>query len=83
MPRALWWLIAPFELSIAAPLLHDFLYFHGGQPPAGVVVPPRTYTRSDADRVFREVMKAEGVPLWRRALGYVAVRLFGGDSWHE
>ena len=83
VPRALWWLIAPFELSIAAPMLHDFLYLHGGRPPAGTLMPPRTYTRADADRVFREVMKAEGVPMWRRVLGYAAVRLFGGDAWHE
>ena len=83
VPRALWWLIAPFEPSIAAPLLHDFLYLHGGRPPAGSLAPPRAYTRADADRVFREVMKAEGVPVWRRVLGYAAVRLFGRDAWRE
>ena len=37
VPRALWWLIAPFELSIVAPLLHDYLYEHGGDLPAGSV----------------------------------------------
>jgi hypothetical protein len=26
VPRVLWWLIAPFELSIVAPLIHDWLY---------------------------------------------------------
>jgi hypothetical protein len=83
VPRALWWLIAPFELSIAAPLLHDFLYLHGSLPPAGSVDPPRTYTRADADRVFREVMRAEGVPAWRRLLGYAAVRLFGRNAWRS
>jgi uncharacterized protein DUF1353 len=83
VPRALWWLIAPFELSIAAPLLHDFLYLHGSSPPAGSVDPPRTYTRADADRVFVELMRAEGVPSWRRFLGYAAVRLFGGNAWRS
>ena len=83
VPRALWWLIAPFELSIAAPLLHDFLYMHGSLPPAGSVDPARTHTRADADRIFVEIMRAEGVPAWRRLLGYAAVRLFGRDAWRS
>ena len=33
IPRFLWWLIAPFELSVTAPLIHDFLYHFGGAPP--------------------------------------------------
>ena len=81
VPRLLWWLIAPFELSIAAPLLHDFLYLHGRTPPPGTVEPPGTYTRGEADRVFLEIMEAEGVPRWRRILGYAAVRVFGGGAW--
>ena len=39
VPRIFWSLIAPFELSIAAPLLHDFLYRYGGKPPVGSVRP--------------------------------------------
>jgi hypothetical protein len=81
IPRLFWPLIAPFELSIVAPLLHDFLYRHGGNPPAGSVSPPRTYDRGEVDRIFREIMKAEGVPAWRRALAYAAVRVFGRDEW--
>jgi Protein of unknown function (DUF1353) len=83
VPRVLWWLIAPFELSIAAPLLHDFLYRNRGMPPAGAVEPPRTYTRSEVDRMFRTIMRKEGVPAWRRAIGYAAVRLFGGADWRS
>ena len=48
VPRIFWSLIAPFELSIAAPLLHDFLYRYGGKPPVGSVSPARTYTRAEA-----------------------------------
>jgi hypothetical protein len=81
VPRALWWLIAPFELSIVAPLLHDYLYEHGGNPPAGSVVPPHTYTRRETDDLFRKVMEQEGVAPWRRTLAYAAVRLFGGQAW--
>ena len=82
VPRVFWSLIAPFELSIAAPLLHDFLYRYGGKPPAGGVTPPRSYTRAEADRMFREIMRAEGVSAWRRVLGYVATRVFGRSAWH-
>ena len=81
VPRPFWPLIAPFELSIVAPLLHDFLYSHGGRPPAGSVEPPRTYSRAEADRMFREIMEAEGVAAWRRVLAYGAVRVFGRSAW--
>lgn len=81
VPRLLWWLIAPFELSVAAPLLHDYLYFHGGRPPEGSVVPPRIYNRAEVDAMFRGIMRKEGVPGWRRVLGYLAVRVFGRPAW--
>jgi len=83
VPRAFWSLIAPFELSIAAPLLHDFLYRYQGEPPAGAIEPPGRYSRLEADRLFRRVMEEEGVARWRRALGYAAVRLFSGYAWTE
>lgn len=81
VPRLLWWLIAPFELSVAAPLLHDFLYFHGGRPPEGSVEPPRIYNRAEVDAMFRGIMRKEGVPRWRQVLGYLAVRAFGRQAW--
>ena len=80
VPRPFWSLIAPFELSIVAPLLHDFLYRHGGRPPAGID-PPRAYSRAEADRMFLEIMEAESVPTWRRVLAYAATRVFGGRAW--
>lgn len=78
IPRPLWWLIAPFELSLAAPLVHDYLYRHGGVLPDG-----RRFTRADADRLFLEIMRAERVPYWRRVLAFPAVRLFGWTGWKE
>jgi hypothetical protein len=83
VPRLFWFLVAPFELSIAAPLLHDFLYRYGGRPPPGSVQPPRTYSRAEADRMFREIMQAEGVSAWRRVLAYAAVRVFGRSAWRS
>lgn len=81
IPRPFWWLVAPFELSIAAPLLHDYLYRYGGDPPDGSIVPPRTYTRKETDLLFREIMAEEGVSPWRRVAAYRAVRWFGSGAW--
>ena len=81
VPRFIWWLIGPFDLSIAAPLVHDFLYRFRGAPPQGSIDPRRTYTRSQADLLFRTIMKEEGVWWWRRAAAYRAVRWFGGAAW--
>ncbi len=83
IPRVIWWLAAPFELSIAAPLLHDFLYRFGGKPPEGSIAPPREYTRKEADLLFRAVMEEEGVPAWRRVPAYHAVRWFAVGGWRE
>jgi hypothetical protein len=83
VPRFLWWLIAPFELSVVAPLIHDFLYRYGGKPPAGSIEPPHEYTRAEVDRVFSHIMKAEKVAPWRRVFGYAAVRIFGFWAWRE
>lgn len=83
IPRVCWWLIGPVELSLAAPLAHDFLYRCGGCPEPGVALPARTWTRAEADRLFRVVMAAEGVPRWRRGLAYLAVRLFGWRAWRD
>ena len=83
VPRFLWWLIAPFELSVVAPLIHDFLYRYGGRPPPGSVEPPYAYTRVEVDRVFRRIMEAEKVAAWRRVLGYLAVRVFGLWAWRK
>ena len=81
VPRLLWSVIAPFELSIAAPLLHDFLYRYRGRPPAGSVVPPREYSRAQTDRLFERIMGEEGVPAWRRELAYRTVRLLAWAEW--
>jgi Protein of unknown function (DUF1353) len=83
IPRPLWWLISPFELSIAAPLVHDFLSQHEGDPPAGSITPPRIYSRPEADRLFRHIMEVEGVPWWRRVLAYFGVRAFGWLAWRR
>jgi hypothetical protein len=81
VPRLVWPLIAPFELSISAPLVHDFLYHHAGVPP--LAESRRNYSRLDADRLFRRMMRRERVPGWRWRPAYAAVRLFGGFVWRR
>ncbi len=81
VPRPLWWLIAPFELSITAPLFHDFLYDNAGKPPEGTVTPPKTWSRKAADQLFLDIMRWEGVAAWRQYLAYLGSRLFGSFWW--
>jgi hypothetical protein len=75
VPRMLWWLIAPFELSIVGPLLHDYLYRVDGAREG--------YTRKQVDELFERLMYLEGISGWRRRAAYRAVRVFGGGSWRE
>jgi hypothetical protein len=81
VPRPLWWLIAPNELSIIAPLFHDLLYEYKGTLPNECVSPYRTYTRHEADDLFLHLMEVEGVDWWRRNAAYSAVRAAGGIYW--
>ena len=82
IPRALWWLIAPNELSIVAPLFHDLLYEYRGRLPSDTYVSPyRTYTRLEADDLFLHLLELEGVPWWRRVAAYSAIRAVGGVYW--
>jgi hypothetical protein len=48
-----------------AAIVHDYLYKSGAN-------------RQLSDMVFRELMRTLGVPRWRIAGMYFAVRLFGG-----
>lgn len=74
IPKILWNIIAPFELSTDAPVVHDFLYHNGGLG---------KYTRKQADQIFLELMAKEGVTWWKRHVAYRAVRLFAWGSWKD
>jgi hypothetical protein len=82
VPRVLWWLISSFELGMIGPLVHDFLYQCHGQP-GPAVVPTRTFSRREVDRLFLAIMKREGVTALRRWTAYIAVRLFGSLAWRK
>jgi len=78
IPRALWSLEAPFELSIAAPLIHDWGYRHGG---VFDCAPRTTFTRADVDAFFLDIMQQRGVSWLRRNVAYRVVRAFGAKAW--
>jgi hypothetical protein len=56
-----------------AAVVHDYLYASlglGGR-----------YSRAQADGIFREALRALGVPLWKRTLLWAAVRVGGAGGW--
>lgn len=74
VPRWLTWLFPRYGLYTKAAVLHDYLCQHlpreGEQPPAHLA---GVHDRTDADEVFRNAMRAEGVPIMRRWLMWAAV----------
>ena len=84
------WLIERHDLSLVAPLVHDYLYTHNGYGSFAVTDRfgitrkiQKKYSRKQCDDFFLELMEAEGVPKWRRKTAYRAVRLFGGLFWNN
>ncbi len=86
IPRLFWAIIASFELSLVAPIMHDLIYRCGGSVilPAGDVSPAgKTFNRKDADDLFLELMTRSNISYWKRNVAYLAVRAFGQSSWKE
>lgn len=81
IPRLFWSLIPPYELSIAAPFVHDTLYRKGGLITDVDADCLKRFTRAQADRIFLELMVQHGVPAWKCWVAYFAVRWFGARSW--
>jgi len=79
IPKPLWSVIGPMELSVSAALIHDWLYQHRGVVEAKAL----EFSRANADTIFRLVMKAEEVPALRRAASWFAVRFFGWLAWRK
>lgn len=75
IPRFLWRLMAPFELSFTAPLVHDWLYKTGGKTVYAKL------SREQSDLLFRYIMTDKKVPKWRRYLAFKAVRAIGWLAW--
>ncbi len=55
-------------------IVHDYLYWHGAK---------LGWTRKEADRLFLEALKVEGVGRIRRYAMWVAVRAAGRSHWSK
>jgi hypothetical protein len=69
VPRLFWSILPPIGRYGYAALFHDYVYWQ------------QIGTRSEADVVFRDTMDELGVPTWKRAILFWAVRLFGFAAW--
>lgn len=84
IPFGLWNLFPPLGPWARPAIIHDFLYATRG---TGCwqgrywASWPEGYSRARADSIFREAMEVVGVPAWRRAVMYRAVRLGGAGGW--
>ena len=74
VPWGLWNIEPPLGDDAAKPaVVHDYLYATRGLG--------GRYSRAEADAIFREALKVRGVPLWKRTLLWLAVRVGGARSW--
>ncbi|MDD3118016.1 MAG: DUF1353 domain-containing protein [Victivallales bacterium] len=73
VPRFFWRLVFPpgDQKALRAGLAHDYVYRRH----------PYKWTKADADRMFRDLLRADGVPNWRAQLAYLGVHWFGGGAW--
>lgn len=91
VPRPLWAIIDPLDLSEAAPLVHDYLYRNAGlDVPVYVlsadqktVIPcgEMRFSKEFADDMFRDIMNRWDVTPWKEAAAYNAVKYFAGYAW--
>ncbi|MEO0549035.1 MAG: DUF1353 domain-containing protein [Pseudomonadota bacterium] len=70
IPSAVQFLIQPFGRHAPAAVIHDYLYAIGADG-----------RRKQADKVFLEAMKDNGVSFFRRSLMFRMVRWFGGKGY--
>ena len=86
VPRAIWWLISPWDIARAA-IIHDLLYLRIRQYRAKLDKDHLQYdqisayksAKKEADKVFLAAMKDAdpSVPKWKMYAAYYAVVLFG------
>jgi len=73
------WLIERDGVHRESALLHDYLYECGGFINLGDE--GFYYNRKDADQIFRECLKSQGLASWKSFLMYIAVRIGGRFVW--
>lgn len=79
IPKFARWLIDRDGVHRESALLHDYLYENEGV--VDLELDSFFYNRKDADQIFRECLKFQGVSSWKVFLMYNAVRIGGGLYW--
>jgi len=77
IPRPLWVVASPYERDHQlSAVLHDWMYhLQGGTPYFA--------NREKCDALFKEAMKSQGAPAWKRNTIWAAVRSFGWLPWRN
>lgn len=85
IPRVFWSIVAPEELSLAAPVFHDLIYRCAGVLPQNSLNPfdGKVFDRKEADDLFLELMRKARIPRWKRMTAYWAVRGFAAFAWKK
>ena len=88
IPRLVSGILPPDGPWAKAAVVHDWLYSTRGEclrhESDGWTLyrtRRRAYTRAEADKILGEAMEVLGVPAWKRAVIYRAVRLGGQGGW--
>jgi hypothetical protein len=81
------WIVSKDDLGCAGPAWHDLMCKHkgavprdGGEKSRAILEPYRTFSRSDTNRIFREILISRGVPRWRAWVAYWGVQI-GAPVW--
>ena len=74
-PRFLWATISPAidNRTIRAGIAHDYIYR----------TQPQEWTRQDADDMFYDLCREDGLSWFTAQKAYWGLRLFGGSAWEE
>ncbi len=75
VPEFLWSTVSPAidPRTVRGAVAHDYVYRHH----------PEGWTRADADNMFYDLIREDGLGWWRAQKCYWGVRLFGGKAWEE
>ena len=74
-PRFLWATISPaiHPQTLRAGIAHDYIYR----------TQPDNWTRADADKMFYDLCREDGLAWWRAQKAYWGLRLFGRAAWRD
>ena len=75
VPRFFWRSVFPpgDSRALRAAVAHDFIYRKH----------PEMWSKAEADEMFYDLLREDGVPLLRAGAAYLGVMLFGGSSWKQ